>query len=71
MFDIIEPQEHAGLTLDDYAADAKFASMVANLRTEAAQLKARLDGRVIWMVNSTATGGGVAEMLPRLIGMMG
>jgi trehalose synthase len=28
----------------------------------------RLDGRVIWTVNSTATGGGVAEMLTALIG---
>ena len=34
----------------------------------AAQIGARLAGRTIWNVNSTATGGGVAEMLPSLIG---
>lgn len=70
MFEIIETKEHAGLTLDDYAADAKFAAMVGNLRSEAIQLKSRLDGRTIWMVNSTAVGGGVAEMLPRMISLM-
>ena len=27
----------------------------------------QLEGRTLWMVNSTARGGGVAEMLPRLV----
>jgi trehalose synthase len=26
-----------------------------------------LENRKIWMINSTATGGGVAEMLPRIL----
>ncbi|NNL65357.1 MAG: glycosyltransferase [Myxococcales bacterium] len=34
----------------------------------AAQLRDRLSGRVLWNVNSTAVGGGVAEMLPPLLG---
>ncbi len=34
----------------------------------AARLRERLSGRVIWNVSSTAAGGGVAEMLHRLIG---
>ena len=29
--------------------------------------RARLDGRTVWNVNSTAAGGGVAEMLPSLL----
>ena len=29
-----------------------------------------LKGRKIWMVNSTATGGGVAEMMPTMISLM-
>ncbi len=37
-------------------------------RERAAALRGRLDGRTVWNVNSTAAGGGVAEMLPSLIG---
>eukprot|EP01083_Nonionella_stella_P282084 960037_1 len=32
-------------------------------------LRSNLNNRTIWMINSTAVGGGVAEMLPMLIGM--
>jgi trehalose synthase len=34
----------------------------------AAAVRDRLEGRVLWQVNSTAVGGGVAEMLPPLLG---
>ena len=44
------------------------AEAVAAARDRAAALRERLDGRVVWNINSTATGGGVAEMLPSLIG---
>jgi trehalose synthase len=39
-------------------------------RFEAAAVRARdvLDGRIVWNVSSTATGGGVAEMLHSLLG---
>jgi trehalose synthase len=40
---------------------------VERVRSLAADLKARLDGRTIWNVNSTAAGGGVAEMLHTLL----
>ncbi len=30
----------------------------------------KLKGRRVWMVNSTAQGGGVAEMMPRLVGIL-
>ena len=50
-------------TLDDYAAVANLAGAVAELKAEAGGLVPRLAGRTIWNVNSTATGGGVAEVL--------
>ena len=40
---------------------------VAHLRDLASQLEERLEGRTIWNVNSTAAGGGVAEMLYTLL----
>ena len=44
------------------------AEAVAAARDRAASLRERLAGRTVWNINSTATGGGVAEMLPSLIG---
>src|SRR3954464_9526195 len=38
------------------------------LMEAADRLRRPLDGRVVWNVNSTATGGGVAEMLAQLVG---
>src|SRR5215208_6945622 len=54
----------AGVSLGDYAADAELVAAAEGLRAEAEQRVAALRGRVVWMVNSTATGGGVAELLP-------
>jgi trehalose synthase len=70
MIRIVETAVRRRLSLDSYAADAKFTNAVASLRAEVAAIKPKLDGRTIWMVNSTATGGGVAEMLPRLCFLM-
>ena len=55
------------LTLDDYEAVVHLTEAVRSLRTEALSLVPPLAGRTIWMVNSTARGGGVAEMMPRMI----
>ena len=55
------------LTLDDYEAVVHLTEAVRSLRTEALSLVPPLNGRTIWMVNSTARGGGVAEMMPRMI----
>lgn len=41
---------------------------LAHLESAAVATSALLDGRVIWNVNSTASGGGVAELLRALIG---
>ena len=59
-----------GLTLDDYAAVAHLAPAVSALRETAAAIAPRLAGRTVWMVNSTATGGGVAEMLPTTVALL-
>lgn len=53
--------------LDDYAGFAHLNRAVQELRAEAATLVPRLKGRTVWMVNSTAQGGGVAELLPRQV----
>jgi trehalose synthase len=54
-------------TLDDYGALPSLASSVQSMREEAQLLLSRLRGRKLWMVNSSANGGGVAEMLPQLV----
>ena len=55
------------LTLDDYQAHIHLSEAVRSLRTEARALVPHLEGRTVWMVNSTARGGGVAEMMPRMV----
>ena len=39
------------------------------VRAAAARVRERLAGATVWNVSSTATGGGVAEMLPSLLGL--
>ncbi len=56
--------------LDAYADVVHLAEAVRSLRQEAAGLVAALKGRKVWMVNSTARGGGVAEMLPKLVSLL-
>lgn len=53
--------------LEDYEGYAHLAPAVRDLRDEAAMLVPRIGGRKVWMVNSTARGGGVAEMLPGIV----
>jgi trehalose synthase len=50
--------------LEDYVSVAQLTRAVQELRAEAKMLVPRLKGRSLLMVNSTALGGGVAEMLP-------
>jgi trehalose synthase len=58
------------LSLDDYAEVVHLAEAERALREEATQLLPALRGRKVWMVNSTAQGGGVAEMLPQLVSLL-
>jgi trehalose synthase len=52
------------ISLNDYAGYAPLHRAVEELRAEAAMLVPRVGDRKIWIVNSAAHGGGVAEMLP-------
>ena len=60
----------AQATLDDFASVAHLAGAVRELRAEAEPIVPRLEGRTVWMVNSTAYGGGVAEMLPPIVSVL-
>lgn len=55
--------------LEEYESYATLAPLVRDLRAEARQVAPLLEGRTLWMVNSTAAGGGVAEMLPAMIAL--
>ena len=54
-------------TLEDYSAHAHLAPAVRDLEEEASALAPRIGDRTVWMVYSTARGGGVAEMLHTLL----
>lgn len=68
MIQTISPQET--YSLDAYDQYASLSRVLEAFRAEARQLAPKLQGRKVWMVNSTATGGGVAEMMPRMLGLM-
>lgn len=57
-------------TLADYAAEVELRHEVQGLQDAARAAASSLGGRTVWMVSSTAHGGGVAEMLPHLTGML-
>jgi trehalose synthase len=59
-----------GMRIAEYAQNAFLYSPVAELLAEAAATVPTLEGRTVYMVNSTAKGGGVAEMMPRMVGLL-
>jgi trehalose synthase len=59
-----------GSSVEDYNAVAHLAGAVAEFKLEARALVPRLAGRTVWMVSSTARGGGVAEMLPPIVSLL-
>src|SRR6056297_3124625 len=63
-----------GAKLVDYKAYGSLYSSVLDFMEQAKAPIESLKGRTIWMINSTAIGGGVAEMVPsqmRLIRELG
>ena len=68
MLELVDVRE--GPTLDDYSAHVHLTPFVAAVRERAREVASGLRGRTVWMVSSTATGGGVAEMMPRVIAML-
>jgi len=67
---MIHDVEVKPIPLADYAAVAQLNRDVAELRAHASALAPQLAGRTVWMVNSSARGGGVAEMMPREVSML-
>ncbi|HHQ14155.1 MAG TPA: glycosyl transferase family 1, partial [Chromatiales bacterium] len=55
------------LSIDRYEGVAT-PGAVQTIQRLAKQLQTVLDGRIVWHINSTAAGGGVAEILPSLLG---
>ena len=53
-----------GPKLEDYKAYGSLNNLVYEFLETTKKSIAELEGCTIWMINSTATGGGVAEMLP-------
>jgi len=68
MVQVVEPRHE--ISLADYESIADLSGTVRGLRQEAESRLAGLDGRRVVMVNSTARGGGVAELLPPLLSLM-
>lgn len=59
-----------GAALEDYKAYGSLFALVEQFIQDAKDYPEKLKGRTIWMVNSTAIGGGVAEMLPSQMRIM-
>jgi trehalose synthase len=73
-----DPSNPCGMLVDipprpalaDYEAIAHLAPAADALRRRASEVAPALEGRTVWMVSSTAQGGGVAEMLPTMISLL-
>jgi trehalose synthase len=57
-------------TLKDYASIAHLSGIVRELEAEASVVIPHLQNRTVWMVSSTGQGGGVAEMLPKMVTLL-
>ena len=57
-------QVKPGAKLQDYKAYGSLYSLVLDFLEQSKEAIASIQGSTIWMINSTAIGGGVAEMLP-------
>jgi trehalose synthase len=65
-----EIELHHQLTLDTYESVGPLEFAVRDLRQAATKLLPTLHGRRVCMVNSTAKGGGVAELLPPFLSIL-
>lgn len=68
MVETVEIRKSLGLA--DYSEIVHLSEAVRSLRSVAATLLPRLRGRRVWMLNSSSSGGGVAEMLPQVVALM-
>jgi trehalose synthase len=67
---VIREIEVKSVPLDDYAAVAHLSQNVAMLRDSSSRLAGGFGERTVWMLSSTAQGGGVAEMLPQVVSLL-
>src|SRR6201987_607560 len=65
-----EIELHRQLVLDTYESMGPLESAVRELRQAASRLHPGLKGRRLCVLNSTARGGGVAELLPPFLGIL-
>jgi len=61
---------HRTTNLELYRALDRFGPLVSELREMGARVAGRLGRNRVWMVSSTATGGGVAEVMPRTCSLL-
>lgn len=59
-----------GVRLEDYLRYTDLLPAFNTFHNEALLLKSALRRRTLWMVSSTEQGGGVAEMMPRMISLL-
>jgi trehalose synthase len=59
-----------GKRLREYKTYAHLSGMVDDLQSISRPIARKLQGKTVWMINSTANGGGVAEMLPKMVSIM-
>lgn len=67
---ITEVPVDSTISLADYAVDPALTGAVLELQAAAGHIGPGLRERTVWMVNSTAKGGGVAEMMPRMASIL-
>lgn len=68
MIKTVEVKE--GVLLKDYDLYSSLAMALRELTIESSKLLPKIKGKKIWMISSTAQGGGVAEMMPRIVSLL-
>jgi trehalose synthase len=63
-------QVKEGIQLKDYELYTSLILPIKEMMAEAAEVAPRLKNKKVWMINSTARGGGVAEMMPRMVSIL-
>ncbi|HUP64182.1 MAG TPA: glycosyltransferase [Thermoanaerobaculia bacterium] len=64
----VEVSNHTSLA--EYSDRFHLEGHVRTLEEEAKQLLPSLSGRKVWMINAAESGGGVAEMMPKLVSIL-
>ncbi|MGW8186356.1 MAG: glycosyltransferase [Desulfobacterales bacterium] len=59
-----------GKQLSEYKTYAHLSGMVDDLVSSSRPVANKLRDKTVWMINSTANGGGVAEMMPKMVGIL-